>query len=310
MEIVPIDRRVVPEGARLSDWAAPDGWRLRVLDWPQLAGGATRGSLLFLGGRGDFVEKYIEPMAHWHGNGWHVTSFDWRGQGASRAPGGPSPDDGFDPLVHDLAGFAREWMAVHPGPHVAIAHSMGGHLLLRALAEEKVPFRAAVLVAPMAGINSGPIPQRLGAWLARLFQKLGRGDEPIARDYRIEGRGTRANRLTSSAERYADEIWWHGQQPAYDLGIPTWNWVAAAYRSMDRLTPGSLGSIEIPLLILATDRDKLVDTRAIRRAAAAIPGAELVIFDAAHEILREADPVRLDALRRIDAFLQQRAAAS
>jgi lysophospholipase len=51
----------------------------------------------------------------------------------------------------------------------------------------------------------------------------------------------------------------------------------------------------------------LVSFPAIERAARRLPRAELVRFgpEAAHEILREADPVRDKALRRIDAFLDQ-----
>ena len=67
----------------------------------------------------------------------------------------------------------------------------------------------------------------------------------------------------------------------------------------------------MPLLILAAAEDRLVSTPAIRRIAARIPGARLHVYgdEAAHEILREADPVRLDALRRIDAFLDEVAPA-
>jgi hypothetical protein len=47
---------------------------------------------------------------------------------------------------------------------------------------------------------------------------------------------------------------------------------------------------------------------AIRDAARFIPGAELKMYlDAAHEILREADPIRADALATIDEFLGRRA---
>ena len=45
---------------------APDGGRCRRMDWPQPAGAKARGSLLFAGGRGDFIEKYLEAYAHWH----------------------------------------------------------------------------------------------------------------------------------------------------------------------------------------------------------------------------------------------------
>jgi lysophospholipase len=104
------------------------------MDWPQPEGGGA-GSLLFAGGRGDFIEKYLEPLAHWHARGWNVVSFDWRGQGESRGTSSAGHLDSFDPLVaDDLAALIAEWRR-SPGPHVAIGHSMGGHLLLRILAE-------------------------------------------------------------------------------------------------------------------------------------------------------------------------------
>ena len=47
--------------------------------------------------------------------------------------------------------------------------------------------------------------------------------------------------------------------------------------------------------------------RAIRRAVRLLPDARLLEFgpEAAHEILREADPVRDRALARIDSFLAE-----
>ena len=61
-----------------------------------------------------------------------------------------------------------------------------------------------------------------------------------------------------------------------------------------------------PILILATRQDRLVSSGAIEAAAAALPKARIEWIDeAAHEILRESDPIRLDALRRIDAFLAE-----
>ncbi|WP_245409571.1 alpha/beta fold hydrolase [Allosphingosinicella vermicomposti] len=304
-----IDRRAKPQGALFSDWTAADGWRLRVMDWPAEGDVPSRGSLLFLGGRGDFIEKYLEAMDYWRRTGWRVAAFDWRGQGGSEGErGAPDPQAGFDPLIDDLAAFVREWREGSPGPHVVIAHSMGGHLLLRALAEKAVKADAVVLVAPMVGINSGPVPASIAPRLARLLVALGRGGAPVVSDYqaRIAGKDARRNRLTSCPDRYADELWWQKREPAYDLGIPTWNWVVAAYRSIARLTAGALASIQVPMLILAAEKDGLVSTSAIRKAAVQIRGAELIVYpDAAHEILRESDRVRLDAFARIDVFFDR-----
>lgn len=299
-----LDRRAHPPGARIGEWRAPDGWRHRRLDWPPVEQAAARGSLLFAGGRGDFIEKYLEPLAHWHRRGWAVTSFDWRGQGASRGSLVNGHLDSLDPLVDDLAALIAELRA-GPGPHVAIAHSMGGHILLRAVAERRVELDAAVLVSPMLAINSGPIPSWAVRWAAAALSRSGWRRSPVRRDAAGE---RRARVLTSSPERYQDELWWWEKEPGFKLAAPSWGWVDAAYRSCARLDRKALGAITIPLLIVGTDSDDVVRPAAIRRAAALIPGARLhMVAGARHELLREADPMRIEALAAIDAFLDEKA---
>ena len=309
-----VNRREHPAGAALSVWEAADGWQIRTLEWLQPPGARVRGSLLFAGGRGDFIEKYLEAKAHWHAAGWNVTSFDWRSQGASQGPSVPKVRGhlaSFDPLVDDLARMMEVWLQSSPGPHVAVAHSMGGHLLLRTIAEHHPPLAAAVLVAPMIGINASPIPVWLGSRIARFMSAIGlRERRAWKENERPLPTRLRQNYLTSCPERYADELWWRERLPDYTLGPPTWGWVDAAYRSIAGLTPERLRGVRTPLLIVGTERDRLVSPNAIKRAAEIIPGAEIFMFpDAGHEILRESDPVRLEAFRRIDAFLDQHAKA-
>ena len=57
-------------------------------------------------------------------------------------------------------------------------------------------------------------------------------------------------------------------------------------------------------LMLIAEADRLVDPKAATAIAARI-GAQVERFgpEAAHELLREVDPVRLRALAAIDAFL-------
>ena len=66
-----------------------------------------------------------------------------------------------------------------------------------------------------------------------------------------------------------------------------------------------LEAVRVPVLVLATDNDKLVGYGAIARAVLRLPDVELVHFgkEAHHEILREADAVRARALAAADAFL-------
>jgi lysophospholipase len=275
------------------------------MDWPQPAGNKLRGSLVFAGGRGDFIEKYLEAFDHWHMRGWDVTGFDWRGQGESQ--GAEFEFVSFDPLIDDCAALLADWATATPGPHVAVGHSMGGHLLLRTLVERQPALDATVLIAPMIRVNSAPLPAWLAPDIADCLCRLGLRNLPMWKmppGLREPGSARQRN-LTGSLERYADEGWWWARHPTWDLGAPTWGWLRAAFRSAaSAFCPERLARVSTPVLILAAARDRLVSLAEIRRVAAALPQAELEVFEeAAHEILREADPVRNRALARIDAFL-------
>ena len=301
-------RRVLPPGATLSRWTAPDGWRLRRLDWPR---DGARGRVLFQAGRGDFLEKYLESYAHLHARGWSVCAFDWRGQGGSGRLGG-DPNVGhcadFAPLVADLAALWRDWSQDGAGPRIVLGHSMGGYLTLRAMAEGAIDPDAAVLVAPMLGLRS-PLGARAGERVARWM--AGRGDPARAawRDGEKPGtRRTRQRLLTGDASRYADERWWHDRDPALRLGPPSWGWLASAFAGTRALAADPrLERLATPVLMLVAAADGLVDPRAARRVAARLPRGELALFgrESGHEILREVDAVRNRALAAIDAFLDR-----
>ena len=291
-------------------WAAPDGHRLRRIDWPGV--GAARGSLLFLPGRGDFIEKYLETLAHWAARGWDLTALDWRGQGASGRLGGDERTGhvaDFALWVDDLAAFWEQWRQGRAGPCVIAAHSMGGHLALRAVAEARIDPEALVLSAPMLGLV-GRLPAAAMHQVARAFAAVG-DERRAAWKWRDDGGDTlawRAKLLTHDADRYADEIWWRRQRPDLVMGPGSWRWLERAYASMRALArPGVLERVAIPVFIAASTADRLVSFPAIARAAQRLPRAELLTFgrEAAHEILREADPVRDKALKAIDDFLDR-----
>ena len=299
-------RRAIPAAARITRWVAPDGWTLRRFDWPVEA---PRGRILFHGGRGDIFEKYLESFAHWHAQGWSVTSFDWRGQGGS---GRLSPDahvghvDDFQHYIDDFRAFWADWVAQGAGPHVAIGHLMGGHLLLRALVEGAGRPDAAVLVAPMLGLRS-PVGWVLGERLAIVLGGVGNVARPAWRgNERPATTETRQALLTHDSDRYEDEIFWQSTRPELLLGAPSWRWVIEAFGSTRRLRDDPrLRTLDVPVLLLVADNDKLVHPRAAMHVAARLPDARVVRFgkESAHEILREADAVRNRAIGEIDLFL-------
>ena len=281
------------------------------MDWPQPPGAQVRGSLLFAGGRGDFIEKYLEAYHWWHARGWNVAAFDWRGQGASQGNLRGGNLASFDVLIDDLAALIGDWQAGRAGPHVAVAHSMGGHMLLRTLVDRRPPLDAAVLVAPMIRVNSAPLSPALAPWITSFMCLIGLSGAAIfkAPQKLAEPGSRRQHYLTGSDQRYADELWWWQQEPAFHLPGASWGWLRAAYRSAaSAFRPARLAEVHVPVLLLGSERDRLVSPEAIREVARWLPRAELGMYpDAGHEILREADPIRLDALAAIDQFLDKHA---
>jgi lysophospholipase len=308
------DRRSIPREAVETRWTAPDGHPIRRIDW-LIPNGACRGSLLFMAGRGDAYEKYLETLDYWHRRGWRVTAMDWRGQAGSGRFGADDVTghiDDFAIWVADLAAFWEDWEKSTPGPHVLAGHSMGGHLVLRAIAEGKVDPVAVVLSAPMLGFLNSGVPAGLMQIVAKLMRRIGDPRRTAWKWSEKPGQlpANRASLLTHDADRYGDEVWWRERRPELAMGPGSWGWVERAYASMRGLTrSGVLEKITLPIMIVATSSDRLVDNTAIERAARRMPRAQLMVFgqEARHEILREEDVVRDRAIAAIDDFLDRTA---
>lgn len=309
----PINRRAIPVHATESFWTAQDGHRIRRIDWPGAGSEDTiRGSILFFPGRGDNYEKYLETLEEWHRAGWRVTAADWRGQAGSGRLGNDAVTghvDDFATWVADLQSFWSTWKSETPWPHVLSAHSMGGHLALRGLAEGKVDPDAMVLSAPMLGFV-GPLPPAVGHNAAKLMCAIGDPKRPAWKWSEKPGvvPAGRQALLTGDDDRYEDEQWWRAERPELVMGPGSWGWVERAYESMSTLfDSGKLESVDTPVLLLGTSNDKLVSMRAIEEAAKRLPAGELLRFgkEAQHEILRDTDAVRERAKATIGEFLDR-----
>lgn len=313
----PMNRRAIPPHARETVWTAPDGHAVRRIDWPGARPDSPRGSILFLPGRGDHYEKYLEALEEWHRAGWRVTASDWRGQGASGRLGRDAVTGHVEDFAHwvdDLAHFWALWTAETPGPHVLAAHSMGGHLSMRALVEARIDPDALVLSAPMLGMNGPPLPLSALHAIAKTMTAIG---DPARQAWKWSEKpgelpAARQLLLTHDDARYQDEVWWRQERPEIVMGPASWRWLERAYASWRGLEEvGALEAVETPVLILSTSADTLVSHAANVRAARRLPHARLVEFgsEARHEILREADPVRARAMAAIAAFLDEVAPA-
>lgn len=310
---IDMDRRAIPASAAETRWIAPDGVAIRRIDWPGIEQeDGLRGSILFFGGRGDFYEKYLETLEYWHRSGWRVTAMDWRGQAGSGRLGN-DPVTGhvsdFSVWIEDLAKFWSEWKVQTPGPHILSAHSMGGHLALRAAVEGRVDPGALVLSAPMLGFVGG-VPNAIAHAAAKGMCKIGDPARPAWKWSEKPGEVpvSRQALLTHDNARYQDELSWREQRPELVMGPGSWGWVERAYASMDEIFASDrLENMMTPVFMVATSNDKLVGIAAIEEAARRLPNVELMCFgkESHHEILREEDGVRDRAMAAIDAFLEK-----
>lgn len=294
-------RRTRPNDMRIRQWAAPGGWKLRTFELP--AQTQVKGRLLFLGGRGDFFEKYLEAFDQWRRSGWTVSGFDWRGQGGSGYlhPARSCHIDDFQTFIADLESFTATWRTSGEGPHVAIGHSMGAHVLLRAAIEQRVKLDGLVLLSPMLGIRAGPLRGKALHSLATIGKTPMFRDRPIWRGPRSPAPG----RVTSCPDRQADKIWWKAEQPELGREGPTWGWLAAATQSIEQLNRSLGKPLDVPGLLLAAAGDPIVDPMAIERAARQLPTFDYqVIPGAGHELLRERDGPRIESMKRVGRFLQ------
>jgi lysophospholipase len=305
-----IRRRTLPPEVQWGRLTIDD-WPIRTALWNAPAD--APGSLLFVGGRADFIEKYSEAYWTWVAD-WKLglATFDWRGQGLSGRMGGDSHrgHGDFERWIRDLDAVVAWFTSTLPGPHYAVAHSMGGHLMLRHLASGRRSIDRAVLLAPMLGIRTGPIPPSTARRLADAAVRLGFGRRYglLQRGYgRWQQRPERQDLLTGCPDRFADEHWWIANNPGLALGGVTWGWLAGANRSIDALfADHGLEAVRTPLLMLAGERERLVDVEAMARAADRLPDCRFrLVPEGRHELLRETDEVRLAAQEAIRGFLME-----
>lgn len=275
--------------------------------------------MLFMPGRGDAYEKYLESFEHWRLQGWQVQAVDWRGQGGSGRLGNDNKTghiDDFALWIADLAEYWRGWAAEQKGPLTLVGHSMGGHLVLRAVLEKALdPMPdALVLSAPMLDVSPEFVPMPLKRSFANFMARIGDPKRPAWKISEKPGvtPSMRSLLLTHDKARYEDELWWREVRPELELGPGSWGWVRGAMESSTALfARGALENVTMPTFIIATEADKLVSPSAIRSALARMPNVDSLVFgnEAAHEILREVDAVRDRALAAIDAFLDKEAPA-
>lgn len=308
MTLVSIPANPVPEGAAPGFLKTPDGRILRFVRWEPPAG--RKGTLCVFQGRAEFIEKYFEVVRDARSRGFAVAMIDWRGQGLSdRALGDPRKGHvgSFSEFDIDVETFIKDLVLPDcPPPFFALAHSMGGAVLLRTARRGRRWFDRIVLSAPMIGLpgRTGSRAARISARAMRLLG-LGHAYIPGGGATSVTSMPFVGNDVTSDPVRYARAAAIVDAEPKLGLGSPTIAWVDAAFRAMGEFAdPSYPAQIRQPILIVAAGLDSIVSTPAIGQFAVRLRvGSHLVIAGARHEILMEQDRFRSQFWAAFDAFV-------
>lgn len=302
-----IDAAPVPHGGAAEWFVGAGGVRLRAALFP--ATGEARGSVVLNPGRTEPIEKYFEVVEMLRARGFAVVVHDWRGHGLShrllndRMLGHAA---GHADFMVDFQNLLATFEDRLPKPWIALGHSMGGCLTLLALATGEARFAAAILTAPMLGLQTGAIPKPVARAVAGLAKLFGRAGAPAVK---ADAAPTpfEANILTHDRARYERNEAMVAAHPDLALGAPTWGWLDFAFRATGVLAKGAgAPRITAPLTVLAAGEERLVDNAAIMHTAARIPSARLVeVPGAYHEILQETDAIQAVFWREFDALTAQ-----
>src|SRR5277367_2579205 len=170
MTLVSIPANPVPEDFVSGTIRTPDGAELRFARWAPPAG--RKGTVCVFHGRGEQIEKYFETVRDLRDRGFAVAMINWRGQGHSarrlRDPRKGYVRD-FSDFEIDVETFVQQVVLPDcPPPHFALAHSMGGAVMLRVAHAGKRWFDRMVLSAPMIDLpgHRTSFPARAAAGVA------------------------------------------------------------------------------------------------------------------------------------------------
>ncbi|MDD3370557.1 MAG: alpha/beta hydrolase [Alphaproteobacteria bacterium] len=294
-------------------FALKDGGRLRYAQFASTL--HPCGTVLVVPGAREFIEKkYIECAKPLLEKGFRVVIYEPRGQGlSSRFLDGDMRQRGhidtFQTHLDDLRAFCSA--VVLPGlskPLIVHGHSLGAHILLRWLAEDRpAKVSGAFLTAPMVAL-SGMAAHMAGfglSWASvRLF-----GSEttyaPMQHDFGGEDLVFANNPLTQDEQRFNVMADYFREHPELATGGVTWGWMLAALSSMNVMqTWPYLSNINVPILTLTGDQDIITPLAEIAPFLNMIPHIYTrIVSGARHDLLNETEPLCAEAWARIDSFL-------
>lgn len=314
-QLVSTEGNIAPPNSISGFFDGLDHARIRFARWDaeedvlRLTGG--KGTVCIFTGRSEYIEKYFETVKDLLGRGFDVAIMDWRGQGRSARPLG-NPHKGhittFDQYHGDLVNFMQD--IVLPDcrpPYFALAHSMGGTILLQAASRRQPWFKRMVFTAPMFRLERRWLSTKALRRVAEVVCYAGLDGMFVlgGSEVSLEAKAFSGNPITSDRARFLRNSNILRVAPELGIGSPTFGWVHAAGRAMEEVNhPDFPRQIGTPILMIASGNDRIVSSRAIDLLGRNLRGGGTVTVDGArHEVMMETDTLRELFWAAFDAFV-------
>jgi len=259
-----------------------DGLELTCRVW---APDSPVGVIVVIHGLAEHGGRYCETAEYFARNGWAVYAGDLRGHGQSPdVPGaGRVHVNRFTDYYQDvsaLIGMARQQ---HPQlPLFLLGHSMGGLITLSYVLQEPSGLAGAVISSPALGVHPEFKPPAILRFLVSVLDRLApRLRFPSDLD-------------TGAISRDPEVVQAYLEDPLVSSKVSA-RWYAEILRAIDR-AHANAGMLQLPVLLMQSGADRLVDPQAPGRWAKAAPSGqvELVSWEGLyHEMFNEPEKSRV-----------------
>jgi lysophospholipase len=273
---------------------------------------SSRGTIVIVPGRTEFIEKYVEVCWDLRNIGYSICVYDHLGQGKS-ARQLNDPEKGhitdFTIYVSDLVKILESVVLQTPKePVYLLAHSMGATISSLASQRCAETISGLILVSPMFQINTGIfLPPILAEALCEFVCLTGGGSRyvwgggPFNPDMDFTD-----NPLTSDPDRFRFNSELARKNREIAQGSPTFGWLQQAYKAM-RQVRGQIAEIPCPTIIFRSIDEHVVGLKEMENYCNGVISCQLVTYrNCRHELLMERDEIRSDLFTRIRQFLTTR----
>ena len=306
--MVTTNKRWREEHVTEGQFTAYDGISIQYYHAPQE--NSPKGCIVMLHGYCGFWGKFHEMAEYYWLAGYEVFFMEHRGHGYS----GRQIDENdivhvnsYNDYTQDIHQFMTEIVKPHIGnlPCIMFAHSMGGAIGALYLEQHPGMFDAAILSSPMFGIKTDGTPKFLISLMLAKIKLLRQEKQSFPGGNTWDGIPNYDKSSAMSEPRYMYIFNQRLEDSHYHTNRMSNGWGYASFRTTPRILKDAQ-KIDIPILLLTSGNDALVDPEGHYRFANSTPTTEFVIYEGAkHELYNGTDEILEDYYARIFEFLEK-----